>query len=437
MSTKKKIHGQRNSHVGADQGLEIDSTGLKIEAARNRLEDLIKQASTSKDPLLNEALEELSSSIEELGVSEEELRLQNEELMASRQIQEAERERYHELFDFTPDGYLVTSPEGIIKEANRAAGLQLGVRQDHLQGKPLRVYIKDRKDFDTLLFRFQKKKPNAIEEWDGVLIARGKGAFYARIIIAPIDDHQGKLIGLRWLIRDITERKQAEDALLKSKEQLRHLADQLLTIQEQERRKIALEVHDRLGSSLSAIKFKVEDMFQRNDQEPTQKLSPHLEPLVLLIQETIEQARKIQLDLRPPLLDDLGIIATFSWLCRRFQTIYKNIRVEQEMSIRENEIPVPLKINLFRIAQEALNNIGKHTKANLVHLGLQKTNGAIELSIQDNGAGFDQKLLASMESKDQGLGLPSMKERTEISGGSFCIESAVGKGTTIRASWPV
>ena len=437
MSARKKVHGQRNSHVGADQGLEIDSTGLRIEAARNRLEDLIKQASTSKDPLLNEALEELSSSIEELGVSEEELRLQNEELMASRQIQEAERERYHELFDFTPDGYLVTSPEGIIKEANRAAGLQLGVRQDHLQGKPLRVYIKDRNDFDTLLFRFQKKKPNAIEEWDGVLIARGKGAFYARIIIAPIDDHQGKLIGLRWLIRDITERKQAEDALLKSKEQLRHLADQLLTIQEQERRKIALEVHDRLGSSLSAIKFKVEDIFQRIDQEPTQKISPHLEPLVLLIQETIEQARKIQLDLRPPLLDDLGIIATFSWLCRRFQTIYKNIRVEQEMSIRENEIPVPLKINLFRIAQEALNNIGKHAKANLVHLGLQKTNGAIELTIQDNGAGFDQELLASMESKDQGLGLPSMKERTEISGGSFSIESAAGKGTTIRASWPV
>ena len=414
----------------------MDSTGQQIAAARSRLEALIKQASTSKDPLLNEALEELSTSIEELGVSEEELRLQNEELMASRQIQEAERERYRELFDFTPDGYLVTSPEGIIKEANQAAGLQLGVRQDHLRGKPLRVYIKNRKDFDTLLIRFHKK-PKAIEEWDGVLISRGKGAFYARIIIAPIVDHQGKLTGLRWLIRDITHRKQSEDALQKSKEQLRHLADQLLSIQEQERRKIALEVHDRLGSSLSAIKFKVEDIFQRIDQEPTQKISPHLEPLVLLIQETIEQARKIQLDLRPPLLDDLGIIATLSWFCRRFQTIYQNIRVEQEMAIREDEIPVPLKINIFRIAQEALNNIGKHAKASLVHLGLQKSNGAIELSVQDNGEGFDQESLASLGSKDQGLGLPSMKERTEISGGSFSIESAIGKGTTIRASWPV
>ncbi|MGC1402007.1 MAG: PAS domain-containing sensor histidine kinase [Thermodesulfobacteriota bacterium] len=436
MSSKKKIKEPRNSNIGSDLGRERDSTEQQVAAARRRLEALIERASLSKDPLLNEALEELSSSLEELGVSEEELRLQNEELMASRLIQEAEQERYQDLFDFTPDGYLVTSPEGIIKEANRAAGLQLGVRQDYLRGKPLRVYIKDRKDFDALLSRFQGKKTKAIEEWDGVLITRGKRAFYARIIIAPIDDHQGRLIGLRWLIRDITERKQAEDALQKSKEQLRHLADQLLTIQENERRKIALEVHDRLGSSLSAIKFKVEDIFQRIDQEPTQKISPHLEPLISLIQDTIEEARKIQLDLRPPLLDDLGITATLSWFSRRFQTIYGNIRVEQEMAIQENEIPVPLKINIFRIAQEALNNIGKHAKASVVNLGLRKVNGAIELTIQDNGEGFDQELLASMESKNQGLGLPSMKERTEISGGSFSVESTIGKGTTIRASWP-
>ena len=237
MSSKKKIKEPRNSNIGSDLGRERDSTGQQVAAARRRLEALIKRASLSKDPLLNEALEELSSSLEELGVSEEELRQQNEELMASRQTQEAERERYQDLFDFTPDGYLVTSPEGIIKEVNRAAGLQLGVLQDYLQGKPLRVYIKDRKDFDTLLSRFQKKEKRAIEEWEGFLVPRKKGTFYARIIIAPIYDNQGKLIGLRWLIRDITERKQAEDALQKSKEQLHYLAAQLLTIQENERRK--------------------------------------------------------------------------------------------------------------------------------------------------------------------------------------------------------
>ncbi len=433
MSAKKKIKEPRNSNIGSDLGRERDSTEQQVAAARRRLEALIERASLSKDPLLNEALEELSSSLEELGVSEEELRQQNEELMASRQILEAERVRYQNLFDFTPDGYLVTSPEGIMKEANRAAGLLLGVRQDYLQGKPLRVYIKDRKDFDTLLSLFQKKEKRATEEWEGLLVSRKKGTFYARIIVASIYDNQGKLIGLRWLIRDITERKQAEDA---SKEQLRHLATQLLTIQEKERKKIALEVHDRLGSSLSAIKFKVEDIFQRIDEDPNIKISQHLGPLVFLIQETIEEARKIQLDLRPPLLDDLGIIATFSWFCRRFQTIYSNIRVEQEIAIREEEIPVPLKITIFRIAQEAMNNIGKHAKANLVHLGLRKVKGTIELIIQDNGEGFDQKRFASMESSKKGLGLPSMKERSESLGGSFSVESTMGKGTTIRASWP-
>ena len=387
--------------------------------------------------MLNEALEELSSSLEELGVSEEELRQQNEELMASRQTQEAERKRYQDLFEFTPDGYLVTNPEGIIKEANRAASLQLGVRQDYFQGKPLRVYIKDRKDFDTILSRFQKKGKRAVEEWEGFLVPRQKGPFYARVIIAPIEDHQGKLIGLRWLVRDITERKQVEDALRKSKEQLHFLATQLLTTQENERRRIALEVHDRLGSSLSAIKFKVEDIFQRVDQDPIIKISQYLEPLISLIRDTIEEARKIQLDLRPPLLDDLGITATFSWFCRRFQTIYPNIRVEQEMAIQEEEIPVPLKIAIFRIAQEAMNNIGKHAKADLVHLGLQKVNGTVELTIQDNGEGFDQVRLSSMESSEKGMGLSSMKERTEFLDGSFSIKSFIGKGTVIKASWPV
>ncbi len=188
---------------------------------------------------------------------------------------------------------------------------------------------------------------------------------------------------------------------------------------------------------MSAIKFKVEDIFQRVDQDPNIKISQYLEPLISLIRDTIEEARKIQLDLRPPLLDDLGITATFSWFCRRFQTIYPNIRVEQEMAIQEEEIPVPLKIAIFRIAQEAMNNIGKHAKADLVHLGLQKVNGTVELTIQDNGEGFDQVRLSSMESSEKGMGLSSMKERTEFLGGSFSIKSFIGKGTVIKASWPV
>jgi signal transduction histidine kinase len=107
------------------------------------------------------------------------------------------------------------------------------------------------------------------------------------------------------------------------------------------------------------------------------------------------------------------------------------------MSIEEGEIPNALKIVIYRITQEAMNNIGKHSKADLVRLSLRKMDRRIEVTIQDNGQGFNQEKVISRKSTQKGLGLSSMKERTELSGGSYAIESAEGKGTIIRVSWPI
>ena len=128
------------------------------------------------------------------------------------------------------------------------------------------------------------------------------------------------------------------------------------------------------------------------------------------------------------MLDDLGIVATFSWFCRRFQTVYSGIKIEQTVTIQEEAVPDQLKIVLFRIIQEAMNNIAKHAQANAVHLALRKVDGAIELRIRDNGEGFDSGSLSSRKISQKGLGLSGMKERVEFSGGSFSIESAKGKG---------
>lgn len=232
----------------------------------------------------------------------------------------------------------------------------------------------------------------------------------------------------------LRERHKQMTALRESENRLRILTSQLLTAQEKERRLVANELHDSIGSALSVIKFKVEDTIQQMERGIATPES--LKGLVPTVQQTIEESRRIQTNLRPSILDDLGILTTLDWHCREFQKIFSHIRIEKEIDISENDVPHSLKTVIYRISQEALNNIAKHSKADLITLSLRKTNGPIELTVRDNGQGFDMEKIFSMESTRKGLGLGSMRERTELSGGSFTIESIQGKGTTIRASWP-
>jgi PAS domain S-box-containing protein len=238
------------------------------------------------------------------------------------------------------------------------------------------------------------------------------------------------------LIGEAINRFSLEEALRESEGRLRNLSSQLLIVQETERRRISREIHDSIGQSLSAIKFRVENVLQQVGKKNFEEAAEPLRSLVPLVQESIEEARRIQMDLRPSVLDDLGILATISWFCREFQATYPNLYIEKEITIREDEVPDLLKTTIYRILQEALNNIAKHSKAYLVSLSLKKKEGAIELAVQDNGQGFDLQRRHSIESPKGGFGLSSMRERVELSGGVFVIESALGKGTLIRATWP-
>lgn len=232
-------------------------------------------------------------------------------------------------------------------------------------------------------------------------------------------------------------RKKAEEALTESETQVKILTNKLLLVEERERKRIANELHDSLGQSLNSIKFRVENILQQTNAKRAETNAESLEIIIPLIQQSIEEVRRIAMDLRPSVLDDLGILATLAWFCREFQKTYPGIHIKKQTDIQEHEVPEFLKAVAYRIAQEALNNILKHSKADLVSLSLRKTNNAIELTIQDNGQGFDVQEVLSMESSMRGLGLSSMRERAELSGGSFVIESARGKGTVIRASWPI
>ena len=237
------------------------------------------------------------------------------------------------------------------------------------------------------------------------------------------------------LRNQIDECAKIESALKKSESDLRHLSMELLNAQEKERKMIAGEIHDSIGSSLSAIKFKVESTM--TEVAGSAKTTTALKSVIPIVQGAIEEARRIQMNLRPSMLDDLGILATISWFCRQFESTYSKIRISQSIEIEEHVVPASLRTVIFRVLQEGLNNIAKHSMAKTASLSLRRTDQAIELVIQDNGQGFDLSKAQAPDSTTHGLGLESMRERTELSGGSFDIESAAGKGTIIHARWPI
>ncbi len=227
-------------------------------------------------------------------------------------------------------------------------------------------------------------------------------------------------------------RHHVEEELGETKTQLKDVSFKLLLAEETERKRIAQEIHDGIGQHWSTVKLRLETVLGQLSKE----IATPLEELLPVIQAGMEETRRIQMNLRPALLDDLGILATLNWFGREFKKANPDMQIITKYNIQEDQIPDTIKTVIYRIVQEALNNIIKHSKAKVVNLGLEIKEGKIEFVIHDSGQGFDLDAMLSQRRADRGLGLSGMKERTQLSGGLLHIESAEGSGTTIRASWP-
>lgn len=285
---------------------------------------------------------------------------------------------------------------------------------------------------------------------DYLRIARGKGIcdvettfvhkngsiIPIRLVVFPNKDQSGKIIGFYGFAVDITERKRAEKALKESERELRVLSAKLLSIQEDEKKRVALELHDSIGQNLQAIKFAIKNIFKLTHEANGNPILDSLNEAISMIDGAIEETRKIAMDLRPAVLDDLGILPTISWFFRKFQEVYPGIRIEKHITVKERYVPEALKVVIFRILQEAFNNIAKHSQADLVHFSLNKKTQGIELIIKDNGMGFNLEKILSLETSRRGFGLASMRERARLSGGIYLLQSILGKGTTLTVSWP-
>jgi PAS domain S-box-containing protein len=232
------------------------------------------------------------------------------------------------------------------------------------------------------------------------------------------------------ILRDVTERVRAEAALVASRQEVRDLALAASNLREQEKKRVARELHDELGQALTALKLDagwLREHLATTDEAVKQKLAA----MQTLLDGTVAATRRISSDLRPLILDDLGLAAAGEWLA---QTFSARTGVPCELTIERGDLdlPDPHATAVFRILQESLTNVAKHAAASRVEVILDRLPGEVRLSVRDDGRGFD----VGAPTRASAYGLLGVRERAELLGGEVRVASTPGRGTTIELRLP-
>ena len=251
---------------------------------------------------------------------------------------------------------------------------------------------------------------------------------------SPLRDESGAIWGLVGISTDITERKQAEVTLMQSHQQLRSLATRLTQVEEAERRNLARELHDRVGQNLTALSINLNMIRSLIPAEFLETLIPFLDDSQNIIERTSGRIRNVMAELRPPELDDYGLSAALRWFAASFAA-RNQIDVETPRGDLRPRPPDNVETALFRIAQEALTNIAKHAQASQVTIALTQESDVLQMSISDNGVGFNP-LDSKINTDRKRWGLLNLRERAEAIGGQLRIESQPGKGTRVIVEVP-
>ena len=231
------------------------------------------------------------------------------------------------------------------------------------------------------------------------------------------------------IARDITGRKQAEKKLQGYLEQLQRLSRRLVEVQENERRFIASELHDEIGQTLTGLKLIME-------------VAPHLPPGAMgeklaqaqqLVTDLFEQVSRLTLDLRPPLLDDLGLLPTLLWHFKRYTDVTGIKVLFQHAGIENKRFPMEIETATYRIIQEALTNVARHASADQVMVWVVDDSQGLNIQIMDDGEGFDY---SSTLLSGKASGLVGIRERAELLGGSLTVQSDPGQGTRLEVDFP-
>jgi PAS domain S-box-containing protein len=403
--------------------------------------------------------------VHELQVHQEELEAQNEELRETQQLLEASRDRYADLYDFAPIGYATLDEKGHIREINLTGATILGQERSRLLETLFSVAVVkgDLSVFHGHLRQCQQGSGPVTTEL--TLAAHGHDPVPVQLHSVPILDLIGQTTMYRTAITDITIRRQAENVLRLAHDQLegrvlertaelagavanlrrevsereraehllRELSVRLLQTQDQERRRIARELHDSTGQKLAALAMNL-SLIGKSGKTLDARGREMLAESLALLDQSASEIRTLSYLLHPPLLDERGLAAAVRWFTEGFNQ-RSGVQVKLKVPTELQRLPEEIEIALFRIVQEGLTNIHRHSGSSTATIRLTVDQNHVQLEVQDAGKGLPRSR-ADGHVDAMGVGITGMRERVKQLGGRMKIESSP-RGTTVSVTLPL
>jgi len=343
----------------------------------------------------------------------------------------------NDLYNNAPCGYHSLGPDGTFLRINDTELKWLGYERDEIIGRKKWSDLVTPESLETFHETFPiLKREGRMKDLEINLVRKDRSILPVLLNATAIMDAEGQYVMSRSTIFDNTERKQAEKALRRSQAQMRAFAGRLQAAREEERTKIAREIHDELGGAFTGLKIDISLLTKTvkkiRSEGVRDTLLYGMDNLMKLIDATMLTVRRIATELRPGILDDLGILAALEWQLSDFQT-RTGIRCEWHSSMEQVDLDGKQATALFRIFQEILTNVIRHAGATAVSVRIHEKNGIYDLEVEDNGRGITTAEIQDPKS----LGFLGMHERALTFGGSVTMSGHPGRGTRVRVAFPV